>query len=206
LQYVGCEVEQPGQFVGMIDNVYSTMSGGYRPTVTLNQNTFNGPNRQTHMVVLEHPDYERMQSWAERVANTPAAQLIFARNGDNQDCYTQGIVIERASWGSSDTEWGYAALFPVTTSDSDTYAELLGDIADSPTGEAAPGEIILYESRAGSAVTHFVFISAPDFASLNNYLDTLFQSEDYADFNEEAAEIRSIGVRTQTRRVRTWEP
>ena len=44
------------------------------------------------------------------------------------------------------------------------------------------------------------------FAALNRNLDTLFASDDYADFNDAVAEIRFLGPRSQGRRVRTWEP
>ena len=206
LQFIGCDVEQAGQFVSTIDSVFDSMSGGYRPTVTLMQNTFNGPNPQTHTVLFEHADYGRLQAWAGRIANTPAAQLFLARTGDNRECNNQGLVIERASWGNRDTDWGYVSLVPISTSDAEAYSALLGELATSATGESAPGAIILYEGRAGTANSHFVVIQAPDFASLNRYLDTIVQSDDFADFLEEAAEIRTTGLSTQSRRVRTWEP
>ena len=206
LQYIGCDVEQPGQFVSMVDSVFDAMSGGYRPTVRLLQNTFNGPNPNTHTVLLEHADYVGVQTWAQRVATTPAAQLVFQRNGDNQECNTQGVVVQRASWGDQDADWGYVAVFPVTTSDAGAYSVLFDELMSSETGEDAPGATTLYEARAGAPNTHFVVAQAPDFASLNAFLDTLLQSDDYADFAEEASEIRSLGVRTQSRHVRTWEP
>ena len=206
LQVVGCEVENPDEFSAMINRLYDAMSGGYRPTVTLVQNTINGPSDQTHTVLVEHPDYEGYQAWSERLGQTPAAQLIFAGSEHNQECGNQGLSIEIASWGDRDAEWGYNAVFPITTSDADAYAAALADLSTSDTGENAPGATILYESRAGSTSTHVVALLAPDFATLNNYLDTLFESDDFEDFIDEVAEIRSLGLRTQNRRVRTWEP
>ncbi len=206
LQVVGCEVENAGEFATTLNSFYDAMSGGYRPTVTLVQNTINGPSDQTHTVLVEHPDYESQQAWNERVGQTPAAQLVFARSTDNQECDNQGLVIELASWGDRDAEWGFNAVFPVTTSDADAYVAAVADLLTSDTGENAPGATILYESRAGSTSTHVVAVLAPDFATLNNYLDTLFQSDDFANFVDEVSEIRSLGLRTQNRRVRTWEP
>ena len=206
IQYVGCDVDQAGQFESMIDSIFDTMGGGYRPTVTLMQNTFNGPNPQTHTVLFEHEDYEGVQNWARRVAATPTAQLMLERTGGNRECSNQGFVVQRASWGDQDAEWGYVAVVPITTSDAAAYTALLGELATSATGRATPGATTLYESRAGTANTHIVVIQAPDFASLNTYLDTLGQSDDFADFLDEAMEIRTTGVATQSRRVRTWEP
>ncbi len=206
LQLVGCKVENPDEFAATINSLYDAMSGGYRPTITLVQNTINGPSDQTHTVLIEHPDYESYQVWSERLAQTPAAQLVFARSADNQDCGNQGLSIELASWGDRDAEWGYNAVFPVTTSDADAYVAAMADLSTSDTGENAPGATILYESRAGSTNTHVVALLAPDFATLNSYLDTLFQSDDFENFIDEISEIRSLGLRTQNRRVRTWEP
>lgn len=206
LQYVGCEVENANEFAAMIDRVHSAMSEGDRPTVTLLQNSFNGPSTQTHTVLLEFPDYESLQAWGGRIAQSPAVQLNFERSSHNQECNTQGIVVERASWGDRDADWGYNAVFPVTTSDADAYVAALGDLFTSETGENMPGATILYESRAGGANTHVVVALAPDFAALNNYLDTFYQSDEFEDFSDEVSEIRSVGVRTQSRRVRTWEP
>jgi len=206
IQYVGCDVEQAGQFESMIDSIFDSMGAGYRPTVTLMQNTFNGPSPQTHTVLFEHENYEGVQTWARRMATTPSAQLMLARTGGNRECNTQGFVVERASWGDQDAEWGYVAVVPITTSDASAYTALLGELATSATGRATPGATTLYESRAGTANTHIVVIQAPDFASLNAYLDRLGQSDDFADFLEEATEIRTTGVATQSRRVRTWEP
>jgi hypothetical protein len=206
LQYIGCDVEQAGQAEATITRVFDEMSGGYRPTITLMQNTFNGPNPQTHTILFEHPDYARLQAWAGRIANTPAAQLMLQRTGDNRECNNQGLPIERASWGDRDADWGYVSVVPITTSDAEAYTDLLGELATSAIGESAPGATTLYESRAGTPNTHIVVIQAPDFASLNAYLDTLVSSDDFADFLEEAAEIRLTGVSTQSRRVRTWEP
>ena len=206
LQYIGCDVEQAGQFISTIDSAYDSLSSGYRPTITLMQNTFNGPNPNTHTILFEHADYEGVQNWAARVATTPAAQLILQRNSDNQDCNTQGVVVQRASWGDTDADWGYVAVFPVTTSDAAAYGALFDDLMSSETGQATPGATTLYEARAGAPNTHFIVAQAPDFASLNEYLDTLLQSDDYADFAEDASEIRTLGLRTQSRHVRTWEP
>jgi hypothetical protein len=206
LQYVGCEVENANEFAAMINRVHSATSGGDRPTVTLVQNTFNGPSTQTHTVLLEFPDYEALQAWGERIAQSTEVQLNFERSSHNQECTTQGIVVERASWGDRDADWTYNAVFPITTNDAEAYAAALEELFTSETGQNMPGATVLYESRAGGANTHVIVALAPDFAALNNFLDTFYQSDDFADFSEEVSEIRSVGVRTQSRRVRTWEP
>ena len=206
IQYIGCDVIQSGQFESTIDSAYGALSGGYRPTMTLIQTTFNGSNPNTHTILFEHANYAGVQNWAQRVASTPAAQLILQRTGANRECNTQGIAVQRAAWGDQDADWGYVAVFPVTTSDAGTYAALLDELFTSETGQAFPGATMLYEARAGAANTHFIVAQAPDFVALNDFLDTLFQSDDYADFAEEASQIRSLGLRTQSRHVRTWEP
>lgn len=206
LQYVGCQVENANEFAAMINRVHSSTSGGDRPTVTLVQNTFNGPSAQTHTVLLEFPDYEALQAWGERIAQSTEVQLNFERSSHNQECNTQGIVVERASWGDRDADWGYNAVFPITTSDAAAYAAALDELFTSEAAEDMPGATVLYESRAGSANSHVVVALAPSFSALNNFLDGFFQSDDFADFSDDVSGIRSVGVRTQSRRVRTWEP
>jgi len=205
LHYMGCELEKTSEFAEMINDVYASLDGGERPTVSLMVNFLNGPNDQTHTVLTEHDDYESFEAW-RRALQTPEAALIIERAEDLAVCENEGLLIERASWGDRDAEWRNNAVFPVTTSDAEAYAAALEGLFTSDTGEIAPGATILYESRAGSTITHVVVATAPSFAALNNYLDVLFQSDDYQDFNDKVAGIRTLGVRTQSIRYRTWEP
>lgn len=206
LQYLGCELEKTSEFAEMINDYYAELEGGTRATVTLMVNVWNGPNDQTHTVLFEADDYESLDVWNRRVLTTPEAALIIERAEDLSVCENDGLLVERASWGDRDAEWSHNAVFPVTTSDAGAYAEALDELFTSETGQAQPGATILYERRAGAPYTHFVVALAPSFAALNNYLDLLFQSDDYADFAEEVAEIRTLGTPTQSVRYRTWEP
>ncbi len=206
LQIIGCTVEKPGPFAGIVNQIWETMSDGYRPTVTLIATAVNGPNPQTHTVVLNHPDYERYEAWGARVAESPAAQLILERGSDISECNNQALLIERASWGNVGEEWAWNAVFPVTASDSATYAEAFGDLMTSDTGESVTGSTVLYEARAGGTNTHLIAVLSPSFAALNRDLDTLFSSDDYDDFIDAVGENRVLGVRSQSRHVRTWTP
>ena len=205
LHYMGCELEKTSEFAEMINDVYASLDGGERPTVSLMINFLNGPNDQTHTVLTEHDDYESFDAWGGAL-QTPEAALIIERAEDLAVCENEGLLIERASWGDRDAEWRNNAVFPVTTSDAEAYAAALDELFTSETGANAPGATILYESRAGSTITHVVVALAPSFAALNDYLDTFFQSDDYEDFVDDVAEIRTVGVRTQSIRYRTWEP
>jgi hypothetical protein len=64
---------------------------------------------------------------------------------------------------------------------------------------------VLFENRAGiSGDTHLVAIGAPTFAALNNYLDQLFASDEFADFQDAVGETRRLTWRAQAIRVQTW--
>lgn len=206
LQVIGCDVERAGPFAATVNNVWEALSDGYRPTVTLIANAINGNNKETHAVLLNHPDYERYEAWGARLAQSTDVQLIFERSDGNSECDTQLLVIERASWGDSDADWAWNAVFPVTTSDAAGYLEAFDKMMNSETGESIVGGVMLYEARAGGTNTHVVAVLAPSFAALNRNLDTLFSSDDYADFVDAVGGSRVLGPRSQNRHVRTWEP
>lgn len=205
LHYMGCELEKTSEFAEMLTDVYAELGGGERPTISLMVNFLNGPSGQTHTVLFEHSDYESLDAWNRCLNQTASAALIVERAEDLSVCENEGLLIERAAWGDRDAEWNNAAVFPVTTSDAERYAAALGELATSATGQGAPGPIILYEARAGNDNSHVVVQLAPGFVALNYYLNELFQSDDYEDFAEEVAGIRTLGLRSQSVRVRTWE-
>ena len=157
-------------------------------------------------MLFEADDYESLDAWNQRVLTVPEAALIIERAEDLSVCENDGLLVERASWGDRDAEWSHNAVFPVTTSDAGAYMEALDDLITSETGQSSPGATILYERRAGAPSTHYVVALAPSFAALNNYLDLLFQSDDFEDYLDEVAEIRTVGTPTQSVRYRTWEP
>ena len=206
LQYLGCELEKTSEFAEMINDFYAELEGGERATVTLMVNFLNGPNDQTHTVLFEADDYESLAEWNRRVLTVPEAALIIERAEDLSVCENDGLLVERGSWGDRDAEWNNNAVFPVNTSDPAAYMEALDDLFTSDTGQASPGATVLYERRAGAPSTHYVVALAPSFAALNNYLDLLFQSDDFEDFLDEVEEIRTVGTPTQSVRYRTWEP
>ncbi len=207
VSYLGCEVEKAGEFVETVSEVYDAMAGGPRPTITLIDNTWNGPDEQTHTLIFEHDDYASLEAWDRRVGGTADAMLVIERAEDFFSCANEGLLVERGSWGNRNAEWNYAAVYPLIARDPAAYAEAFSDLSESGTGRAAPGSIILYERRAGGAnATHIVVVQAPSLAALNGYLDTLFSSDDYEDFAERVESIRTLLPPDQSRRIRTWRP
>jgi hypothetical protein len=53
-------------------------------------------------------------------------------------------------------------------------------------------------------MTHAVLIGASDFAAANKYLDKLFASDAYANFNKEVGDLRKIHNVAMYRRVGAW--
>ena len=68
-----------------------------------------------------------------------------------------------------------------------------------------PGSVRLMEARAGAmGYSHVVLITAPDIASLNNYLDKLVESKAYAEFVDKVSDIRQINTVSMYSRVKSW--
>ncbi len=68
-----------------------------------------------------------------------------------------------------------------------------------------PGVLRLVALRSGPAdMTHAVLIGASDFAAANKYLDKLFASDAYANFNKEVGDLRKIHNVAMYRRVGAW--
>ena len=203
--YLGCQVEDTGEFVQAVSDFYDAMAGGPRPTITLLDNTWNGPGDQTHTIVTEHDSYASLEAWDRRIGDTSAAMLVIERAGDNVSCPNDGLLIERGAWGDSSAEWNYSAVYPLIVTDAAAYADAFGELAESDTGQAAPGAMTLYQRRAGGAnATHIVVVTAPSLASLNDYIETLFGSEDYEDFADDVEDIRTLLPPDQSRRIGTW--
>jgi hypothetical protein len=112
----------------------------------------------------------------------------------------------RGAWGNLESQPVYWQVYGVSTSDGAGYAEALGDLAAAQEADAA-GPVLLFENRAGiSGDTHLVVLGAPTLTSLNEYLDQLFSSDDFADFQDEVGDTRTLTWRAQARRARTWTP
>jgi len=205
--YFDCEVSSASAFEDAVTRVHEELSGGLRPTVFLDQSIWNGASETTHVLLLEYANYQDFETVERRIADTPSAALLIESIWEVAECDTEGLAIERGFWGDPEAEWNFYAVIPIVTTDPGLYAEAFGELTDSQSESTSLEGIGLYESRAGGeGANYFVVLGASGMAALNENLDTLQQSDDFADFLEEVASIRTVGPAIQRRRMRTWEP
>jgi hypothetical protein len=204
LTYVDCEVDDTPSVVAAITQLYDSMAGGARPTIFLDQWIWNGEDPSTHRIIVAYPDYAALEAFRGRIAGS-AAQLALGNSIDAAaDCQSNGLAVLRGSWGNQEAPAPYFAAYGISATDSAAFAAAFTELAESQAS-ALPGSIFLFENRAGiRGDTHLVAISAPTLAGLNQYLDTLFASDDYADYLEEVGSIRTITWRNQAFRMRVW--
>lgn len=201
-RYVALDVHNPRAFVmaldafresGVMDGTNASLWGGM----------FDGSNPATHVLAISYDDYEELQRTDDHVRSSREwADYQRAIDGAS-DLVGLSMGIERFADGSDWHEHGAGITFNMTVSDPATYAaefEKLIDAADNP------GAVRLIEVRAGGqGATHFAIVTAPDFVTLNNYLDELFDSDGYRDFAGKVGGIRRINTTSIYRQLQSWE-
>lgn len=206
LTYADCVVHDVPSLEAAITSAYDALEGGPRPAVMLDQWMWNGEFEVTHRIIVSYPDYAALAAFTERLSSTPAAAAAGNSIEFATDCRTDGLSVFRGAWGNPEAAPVFWQVYGISASDGAAYAAALGELAEAQS-DGAPGVIVLFENRAGiSNDTHLVALGAPTFAGLNEYLDTLFASDDFADFNDEVSSIRTVTWRAQARRMRVWSP
>ena len=210
--YTSCTVEDPSSFVAAITTFWDAMShvdASNRPTAMINQTLWNGGAPGTHSIAAHYADYA---AWEDSRARIGANAAAWTRLGNSisavAECPFEALFVRLGSWGTTDADWEYYAVYGLRISDIRAYMEAFAEFAESDTMNAAPGPVELWQHRAGAAQgpTHFVNFHAPSFSALNAFIDSLGQSEDYADFVDEVESIRTVGIASQYRRIMTLEP
>lgn len=200
-RYVSLDVHNPAAFVMALDEFRgSGIMGG--TTASLWAATFDGSNPTSHVLVIGYDDYAELQRVDERVRPSREwVDYLNATRGTN-DVTALGMGIERVVRGSGWHNHGAAMVFNMTVRDPGTYAPAFAELIESMDN---PGSSRLMEIRAGGeGATHLAIITAPDFVTLNTFMDDLLGSDAYADFVEEVGDIRSINTTSIYRRVKTW--
>ena len=211
LTYTSCTVKDPTSFVTALSSFYDEMRAvpaTDRPSAAILQSLWNGPNPTTHSITASYSDYAALEASTARIAANPGGLATFSRTmAAVATCSAEGLLIRRGVWGDEDADWEFLALYPLTVSDVGAYVKAFDKFANSQTGKAAPGPVILWENRAGAqGYTHLVVFTAPSLAILNTFLDSLLASKDYAGFAADVKSIRKLGQGSQSRKILTLEP
>ena len=201
-RYVSVNVSNPAAFVGAFDRFRNSgvMKGS---TASLWANTFDGTNPATHVIVIGYDDYEALQETDDAVRPSREwADYLNAIDGTNE-LTALSMGVQRYASGDDWHNHGAAMVFSMVVRDAGTYAPAFAELVESTNN---PGSVRLTEMRAGrEGVTHIAIITAPDFASLNEYMDELFMSDAYAEFVAKVSDIRRIATTSIYRRLQTWD-
>lgn len=204
--YIGLDAAAPSAVVSALDTLFAS-DAGKGSKVYLVRSIFDGEDPVTHFLVSEYgsfADYDKMT--ASRVRSSGWGDAMAAVNR-HAEPIRSGIGIIRADYGSG---WpdrdNFIMVFSLRVTDANTYAKALDKLANSDVGKQAPGITRLLENRsAGAAPSHYVVMSAPTFAALNEHLDAMFASDAYEDFNDDVSDIRDIVGTSSYRKVKVWE-
>ena len=203
--YVGFTAKSDTGVVAAIDQFFTTDdSKGY--DVFLVEAVMSGDNPATHFVVARYDDYAAYDDLVNQRPTSLAWQNLVQRYLASATPLANGMGIVVAEHGEGWPERDeYVTVFNLNVRDAGKYVTAFNEMLDSDTGKAAPGSTQLMSVRfAGAAPTHYVVMSAPSFAALNNYIDTMFASDDYADFIDEVEDIRDVVGTAIYRKVKTW--
>lgn len=203
--YIGFDVESPSAVVAALDGLFAT-EAARGSKLFLVRSLFDGDDPATHFLVSEYDsyaDYDAMT--AQKVRSGDWANAM--RAIDNAGVPVRsGFGIIRANYGEG---WpdrdNFIMVYSIDVKDAGAYAKALDKLANSEIGKKAPGITRLLENRsAGVAPTHFVVMSGPSFAALNEHLDAMFASKAYKDFNDDVEDIRTIVGTATYRKVKVW--
>lgn len=197
----GFDVSNPQAFVAAIDKLFeSDDMKGHKVTVWAS--SYNGDNPSTHVLTANFDSYQAYQEGTARRLSSPDWLKYVLAVRDTAELTGESFFIERLQEGGDWRQHGAAAAYIMTVSDAATYAKAFRKLVDDA---GHPGSIRLMEVRAGgSGITHVVLISAPDFASLNTYLDELLSGDAYKSFVKSVGSIRKINTVNMYTRVKSW--
>ncbi len=203
--YVGFTAKSDTGVVAAIDQFFTTSdSKGY--DVFLVEAIMSGDNPATHFVVARYADYAAYDGLVGQRPTSLAWQNLVQGFLSSASPITDGMGIVVTEHGEGWPERDdYVTVFNLNVRDAEKYVKAFNEMLNSDTGKAAPGSTLLMSVRfAGASPTHYVVMSAPSFAALNNYLDTMFASDDYADFIDDVGDIREVVGTAIYRKVKTW--
>ncbi len=197
----GFQVQNPPAFVAAIDRFLGTedMKGS---KISLWATEFNGQNPATHLIVGDFDSHDAYQAQtARRLASNDWPRYLLAVQGISK-LIGETLFIERMHEGGNWREHGAVAAYVMSVSDPGRYATAFRKLIEDA---GHPGSVRLMEVRAGAVgYSHVVLITAPDIASLNNYLDKLLAGDAYATFAGKVRDFRTINTVSMYSRVKTW--
>ena len=164
--------------------------------VTLYSQEF-GQRVASHLVVEDFDSYADYTSSTEkRLASHGWSRYQLESMGSKYLGSDQIMVVD--DHGAPRYTAEYLVAYLIHSTDAATYRTAITDLGKAVGN---PGVLRLVAMRTGNmAYTHAVMIGGPDFETVHKYLDKLFASDAFADFQRKVGDTRKVvGVNTYVR-------
>ena len=195
---IGLDVHNPQSFLAALERYYRT-DAAQDSNVVIWAAEFSGESKVSHLAIAQFDDYADYESVTAARNRSPEWGAFVGSLSGLINVESRLMAIERFRDGSGWQGHGAMAAFVMTVSDPATYAAAFADFTQEIGN---PGSVRLMEMRfGGQGATHAVLISAANSAALNEYLDGLFSSDAYRDFNAKVGGIRRMNTVSMFRRV-----
>ena len=194
-------VSDPASYSKSLDNLMNSDWGKSFPaTVSLHQYVFNGYDDATHAVVLDYDDAESL-GVATELFNDPQFIMHLSETSSMLTNVEESLHMKLISGGSTEPENnGFNTVYRMKVNDPSSYAmaytELIAELEEA-------GNIIgtygLRQNIGGDVnyYSHYAYTSAGSMSQAMESAETLYASEDFAEFSEKVSgnrELISISV------------
>ena len=194
-------VSDPASYSKSLDNLMNSDWGKSFPAnVSLHQYVFNGYDDATHAVVLDYDDAESL-GVATELFNDPQFIMHLSETSSMLTNVEESLHMKLISGGSTEPENnGFNTVYRMKVNDPSSYAmaytELIAELEEA-------GDIIgtygLRQNIGGDVnyYSHYAYTSAGSMSQAMESAETLYASEDFAEFSEKVSgnrELISISV------------
>jgi hypothetical protein len=205
-QVISFVVTDDATFVESLNSWFASKDSDYGQKSILVSVVANGSDPATHYLVLNYPKYANYQASMDGIVKSDNfarleryASKIATSNGES----VYVLVVDNGK-AENDGDFQYVISVNVTGSDSEfiaAYKELM----NSAIGKKAPGIFKLVENRAGGDSDYLSILSAPSFASLNEYLDSYSGNKDWENFLSKVGSFSTATGSSFLRVVKVWK-
>ncbi len=155
----------------------------------------------SHKIVADFDNYAERdeRSKKRRASHGWSRWQLSMQDADFVAANMVGVV---ADYGKPRHTADYLLVFLMNVKDPAAYAAAMEEMNNALDN---PGVLRLVAMRTGSrAVTHAVLVGGADFASVNEYMDELYESDAFSTFLSKVSDIRSVVHVEAYRKVGAW--
>ena len=201
----GMVVKDPTTLVTAMDTWNGSKDSDGGQTVTLYENVFNGADPSTHFIVADYPDYGAFEKqWNRMRSSEDFGQLMQTISSVATPSW-ESLSVHLATYGEGWNEHNYVAAISLQVKNPGAYAEAFDELMTSKTGKSVKGVSKLIQVRAGEGVSHVVVITGDTFTEINEGLDAIFASKEFAEFAAKVRDNRTVLGTSFYKVVKRWK-